>query len=110
MRNTIRKREHAYARLEGWGRPRRAPACFETQSQRTAAVEAPVLAARCDAPQHEGVRVISSTAGRDFGARFVANALEGFAQRLRALSEPLAFVLRHVRLEHVDDAAAADDA
>src|SRR5258706_10692543 len=52
----------------------------------------------------------SSAANRDLCAGFVADALERFAESLRTPSEPFPFVLRHVRLEHLDHAATADDA
>ena len=55
MPKTFREFEGAYARLEGGGRHDMA-LMLRDASQRAWAVEAPALASRCDAPQHEGER------------------------------------------------------
>src|SRR5262249_22602467 len=53
MPKTFSEFEGAYARLEGGGRHDMA-LMLRDASQRAWAVEAPALASRCDAPQHEG--------------------------------------------------------
>src|SRR5262249_24234088 len=54
MPENFRGFERACARLEGWGRATRFALMLRDASQRIRAVEAPALASRCDAPQHEG--------------------------------------------------------
>src|SRR5262249_36176064 len=57
-RKTSANSEGAYARLEGWGRATRFALMLRDASQRIWAVEGPALASRCDAPQHEGERLL----------------------------------------------------
>src|SRR5215831_6274306 len=54
MPKTFRKLAGACARLEGWGRAIGFSLMLRDASQRIWAAEAPALASRCDAPQHEG--------------------------------------------------------
>src|SRR5262245_25316159 len=49
-------------------------------------------------------------ASRNLCSRFLPHAIQRRVQGVRAFAESLAFFLRHVRLEHFDHAAAADDA
>src|SRR5262252_3643728 len=63
MPKTFRKLAGACARLEGWGRAIGFALMLRDASQRIWAVEAPALASRCDAPQHEGDRLLSMRAG-----------------------------------------------
>src|SRR5262249_25687087 len=70
VRKKLRKREGAYARLEGWGRATRFALMLRDASRRAWAVEAPALASGRDAPQHEGEgapRVLAKRTQRRFG-------------------------------------------
>src|SRR5215471_7596755 len=51
-----------------------------------------------------------SVASRNLCPRFLPNAIQRLVESICTAPEPLAFFLRHVRLEHLDHAAAADDA
>src|SRR5262245_62269266 len=52
----------------------------------------------------------SSAASRNLCPRFLPDAIQRLAQGVCALPKPLAFFVGHVGFEHLDHAAAADDA
>src|SRR5262249_11998990 len=51
-----------------------------------------------------------SVASRNLCPCFLPNAIQRLVEGICTAPEPLAFFVRHVRLEHLDHAAAADDA
>src|SRR5262249_20977921 len=66
------------------------------------------IAKRAKEPQPAICRRL--VASRNLCSRFLPHAIQRRVQGVRAFAESLAFFLRHVRLEHLDHAATADDA
>src|SRR6266508_5864631 len=64
MREPFCELERACSRLKGRGRATTCALMLRDASQRASALEAPALASRCDAPQHEGRRALRILAKR----------------------------------------------